>query len=293
MTVAMPQARVAIPRGSGELACFRYGPEGGKPLLAIHGVTSSHLAWQFFADEMTKRGYTIYAPDLRGRGDSSAVGAPYGMATHAEDLIALLDFLNLKQVDVIGHSMGGFVAVALTKLFPERVARLILVDGGIPLTLPSGLTVEQIMPMVLGPALERLNMTFPDLDAYRKFWSVHPALGRGWNEEWDRYIAHDLRGEPGAFHPATAGEAVARDSEDLWGGNLVEDGLTNLDRDVVMIRAERGLQNEPLPLYPEPLIPLLTAKYPRVSIVTIPDTNHYDIMMSTYGASLSAQTLFN
>lgn len=288
----IPQQRTAIPRGAGELAVFRYGAEGGRPVLAIHGVTSSHLAWQFLADVLIPRGYTIYAVDLRGRGDSNQVGGPYGMAVHAEDMVAVLDHLGIKAADVVGHSMGGFVAVALTSLFPERVARLMLVDGGLPLTLPPGITVEQIMPMVLGPALERLSMKFEDLDAYRKFWIDHPALGRGWNDEWDRYIAHDLRGPAGALSPATAPDAVARDSEDLWGGNLVETGLVNLDRDVTMIRAERGLQNEPLPLYPEILLEMLKAKYPRVSIVTIPDTNHYDIVMSSYGAPLSADALF-
>lgn len=288
----IPQEKIAISRGSGDLAVFRYGNSGGRPVLAIHGVTSSHLAWQFLADVLVPRGYTIYAVDLRGRGDSNQVGGPYGMATHAEDMVAVLDHLGIARADVIGHSMGGFVSVALTELFGHRVDRLMLVDGGLPLTLPPGMTVEQIMPLVLGPALERLSMKFADLDAYRKFWIDHPALGRGWNDEWDRYIAHDLRGEPGSLSPATSPDAVARDSEDLWGGNLIETGLVNLNRNVTMIRAERGLQNEPLALYPEILLDMLRAKYPRVSIVTIPDTNHYDIVMSAYGAPLAADALF-
>lgn len=291
--MSLPEARLAIPRGGGELVLQRYGPLHGRPLLAIHGVTSSHLAWQFLADVLVPRGYTIWAPDLRGRGDANAVGGPYGMATHAADAVALLDAAGLDRVELVGHSMGGFVAVALQHLYPERVARLMLLDGGLPLTLPPGFSVEQVMPLILGPALARLAMTFDSLDAYRAYWQRNPAFEqRGWNVELDRYLAHDLRGSTDALHPATAPEAVAEDSLELWGDNLVEAGLKGLAEDVVMLRAERGLQNEPVPLYPEAVLALHAERFPRVVVRTIPDTNHYDLVISAEGAALCAQVLF-
>ena len=289
----IPSERRTLARGADALAVFRFGPADGRPLLAIHGVTSSHLAWQFLADELVPRGYTLWAPDLRGRGDSRSVGGPYGMAVHADDLAALLDFLGLQQVDVIGHSMGAFVAVALQHRHPSRVGRLLLLDGGIPLALPAGMTVETVMPLILGPALTRLAMEFSNLDEYRAFWQRNPAFAqRGWGEEMDRYLAHDLRGEPGHLRPATDPEAVTADSADLWGGNLVSEALQALSVDVPLLRAERGLQNEPQALYPEATLPTVAAAYPRVRVQTILDTNHYDLVMSVEGAALVAAALF-
>lgn len=105
-------------------------------LLAIHGVTSSHLAWPCLVDEL--RGVRVIAPDLRGRGASSTVAGPAGMAVHADDMRAVLDAFGVASVPVIGHSMGGFVAVVFAHLHPGHVQQLILVDGGLPLDVPRG-----------------------------------------------------------------------------------------------------------------------------------------------------------
>lgn len=289
----IPTSRVAVPCGAGELALYRFGSADGRPLLAIHGVTSSHLAWQHLADELVGRGFTIWAPDLRGRGDSNAAGAPYGMRTHAGDLDRLLEAAGLGEVDVVGHSMGGFVAVALRHLHPERVARLMLLDGGVPLALPPGFTVEQVMPLILGPALARLAMTFESLAQYRTFWQQNPAFAqRGWGEELDRYIAYDLRGEGSLLHPSTDPAAVSEDSADLWGDNLVSAALEALSVDVPLLRAERGLQNEPGGLYPDAVLPAIASAYPRIRVTTVPDTNHYDLVMSAEGAAACARLLY-
>lgn len=285
--MSVPEERITIPRGNGELAVFRYGPTGGKPLLAIHGVTSSHLAWQWFADELTE--YTIYAVDLRGRGDSRDVGGPYGMSVHADDMDAVLEHLRIDRATIMGHSMGAFVAAAMLHRHPHRFERLILVDGGPPLALPAGMTVAQVMPLILGPALQRLAMEFPDLDAYRTFWQQNPAFEqRGWNDGLDRYLAHDLRGEPGHHHAATDPEAVMRDSEDLWGGNECDTALRSSEQPILMLRAPRGLQNETPGLYSEERVEFLMREFPQLRIVTIPDTNHYDLVLSTDGARLCA-----
>jgi len=289
--MSQPSQRIAIPRGEGELVAYRYGAEGGRPMLAVHGVTSSHLAFQFLADQWIARGYTVYAPDLRGRGHSNAIGAPYGMETHAEDMVVLLDHLGLARTDIAGHSMGAFVALTLLGLHPDRVDRVMLLDGGPELGLPSGMTKEQVVPLVLGPALQRLSMTFPTKAAYREFWQVHPAFKGRWTTEMEHYVDYDLQGEEPDLRPRTAADAVARDTEDIWGGGIASGALADPDRDVIMIRAERGLQDEPVPLYPEPYVDLLLAKYPRLTVVTVPETNHYDVVIGAHGAEQVAKEL--
>ncbi|MET4095608.1 alpha/beta hydrolase [Arthrobacter sp. UYCu712] len=114
----------------GTLHTAIWGPEDPHvpTILAVHGVTASHKAWPYLAEAMP--GVRIIAPDLRGRGRSNALPAPYGMPSHAEDLAAVLAALAAGPVVVVGHSMGAFAAVVLANLFPERVRSLVLVDGG-------------------------------------------------------------------------------------------------------------------------------------------------------------------
>lgn len=288
--MSIPQARITIPRGEGELAVFQYGPAGRKPMLAIHGVTSSHLAWQWFADELPD--YTIYAVDLRGRGDSRDVGGPYGMSVHADDMDAVLEHLRIEKATVIGHSMGGFVALAMLHRHPHRFERLVLVDGGPPLALPPEMTVAQVMPLILGPALKRLSMEFADINAYREYWQQNPSFDqRGWNDGLERYLEHDLRGDAGHFHASTRPECVARDSEDLWGGNECDTALRMSEHPILMLRAPRGLQNDAPGLYPEERLPVLEQEFPMLRITTVPDTNHYDLVLSADGARMCAAVI--
>lgn len=112
-------------------ARLRYLDKGsGPPLLLIHGLGATHADWQkqidFFA-----RVFRIIAPDLRGHGDSEGEG-PYHVDRLATDLSQLMDMLKVGPFFVIGHSMGGAIAMQLALFKPERVKKLVLAD-----TLPS------------------------------------------------------------------------------------------------------------------------------------------------------------
>lgn len=288
----MPEVELKVPVSGGFLSVHRYGSPGGTPILAIHGVTSSNRAWQCLAGSLVPHGYTIFAVDLRGRGNSNSLPGPFGMATHADDMISVIDYLKVDSIDVIGHSMGGFVVVALLALHPSRVARAVLVDGGIPLPLPPGLTVDQVLPLVLGPALARLAMTFESKDAYRQYWKPQSAFAKGWSHVLDEYVDYDLQGTEPSLHPSTNPLAVEEDSKDLFGSELIENGLKNLDRDVLFLRAVRGLQNEEVPLYPMPMIEPVLSNYPRLKLVTVDDTNHYDILIHQDGADQCSKLIY-
>lgn len=288
----IPEETFAIPVRGGELSVSRYGDESGRPILAIHGITSSNRAWQSLATALIPHGYSIYAVDLRGRGRSNQLPGPFGMESHAEDMVRVIDFLELKDVEVIGHSMGGFVAIALLGTAPELVRRTVLVDGGIPLALPPGFTVEMIMPMVLGPALARLQMEFPSKDAYRDYWKPQPAFVKGWSTAHDEYSDYDLVGTEPNLKPATNPRAVEEDSRDLFEQDLIERTLMSLKDEVLMLRAVRGLQNEENPLYPETVLKAVLPKYPKIRVITVDDSNHYDILLDQNGADKCAEIAF-
>ena len=288
LVASLPTEKYEVPVSGGKLAVFRYGDGSGDPVLLIHGVTSSHRAFQIFAQSLIKRGKAPYAVDLRGRGDSNSLPGPFGMAQHAKDMVAVIDFFGWTKPDVIGHSMGGFVTAALVGLYPERVGDVVFADGGIPLPMPPGMTVEQIMPLILGPALARLSMTFENHEAYRDYWRPHPAFGRGWSQVLNDYVDYDLRDGK----PSTNPQAVEEDSRDLFGDNVIEKALTNLNKETLFIRAPRGLMNEEGGLYPLPIIEAILPKYPKLKMISLDDVNHYDMFLHEFGSEQIATAIY-
>jgi pimeloyl-ACP methyl ester carboxylesterase len=290
--VRFPDEEFKVPVRGGDLAVARYGGRTGKPILAIHGITSSNRAWQSLAVAMVPNGYTLYAVDLRGRGRSNSLPAPFGMEAHARDMVEVLNFLKLERVDVVGHSMGAFVAVALLGMYPERVGRTVLIDGGLRLALPAGFTVEMVLPAILGPALARLQMVFETKEEYRNYWRPQAAFIKGWSTAHDEYSDYDLIGEAPHLRPSTNPAAVEEDSRDLFVQELIDKTLQNLKDDVLMLRAERGLQNEETPLYSQPALDALLPNYPKVKVITVENTNHYDILLDQNGADQCAEIAF-
>ena len=162
-------------------------------MLLIHGVTASHLSWPLVAERLP--GVRVIAPDLRGRGRSNGVRGPAGLAAHARDLVAVLDALDVDRAVVVGHSMGAFVALVLGDLYPERVSRLVLVDGGLPLDVPAGLSPDEVIQLVLGPTAERLAMRFASVDDVPGLLARAPGVPRDWSPALEAYLAYDLVGE--------------------------------------------------------------------------------------------------
>lgn len=286
--MSMPTKKFEVPVAGGQLAVFQYGDGAGEPVLLIHGVTSSNRAFQLFADELIARGKAPYAVDLRGRGDSNSLPGPFGMAQHAKDMATVIDYFKWNKPEVIGHSMGGFVLAALAGLYPEKLGRKVFADGGIPLPLPPGMTVEQVMPFILGPALQRLSMFFESKEVYRDYWKEHPALKRGWGPVMEEYVDYDLRNGK----PSTNPQAVEEDSRDLFGDDLVAKSLRSLTEDCLLIRAPRGLQNEEGGLYPLPATELVLEGYPHIKMVHLDDVNHYEMFLMEEGSKQVAELIY-
>lgn len=277
-----------IPVRGGTLHTAIWGPEdpAAPTILAVHGVTASHKAWPKLAEALPE--VRIIAPDLRGRGRSNDLPAPYGMPSHAEDLAAVLAALTSGPVVVVGHSMGGFVSVVLANLYPERVRSLVLVDGGLPLQVPAELSDDQIVAAVLGPAAERLNATFPSRDAYRSYWKQHPAFSADWSPAVEEYVDYDLTGEEPVLRPATRYQAMADDTAELRRGPSLLKALDELTVETLALRAPRGLLDEPAGLYAPGYLDSWAEKLPALKVREVPDVNHYTIIMGGAGAAAVA-----
>ncbi|MGP6171292.1 alpha/beta fold hydrolase [Microbacterium sp. A196] len=282
---------VDVPVSGGELRVGVWDPVGARDdtraLLAIHGVTSSHLAWPFLVEELP--GVRVIAPDLRGRGASRSITGPAGMAAHAADMVAVLDAFALATVPVVGHSMGGFVAVVLAHLHPERVERLLLIDGGLPLDVPAGVNPEQLVSLILGPTADRLSKRWSSVDEYiEAFWRHHPAFEGDWSDALEQYIAYDLVSDGDRLRPATSYQTTVEDTIDLNLGSALTESLADLRHPTLFVTVPRGLQNEEPGLYPPAHRQRLLDAFPDLVHQHIDDLNHYTIVMSDRGAAALA-----
>jgi pimeloyl-ACP methyl ester carboxylesterase len=101
----------------------------GPPVVLIHGMVNSSLHWEEVALRLADR-YTVIAPDLIGHGDSAAVRGDYSLGAHAAAIRDLLAVIGIERATIVGHSLGGGVAMQFFYQFPQRTERLVLVSSG-------------------------------------------------------------------------------------------------------------------------------------------------------------------
>lgn len=284
---------VPVRGGALRVGEWRGGQQDGPIVLAVHGVTSSHLAWPWVARELLgaegtgPRPARVLAPDLRGRGRSNGLPGPYGMAQHAEDLAAVVIAAGAgpgRPAVVVGHSMGAFASLVLADRFPDLVGSLVLVDGGFPLQTPQGVSRDEALEALLGPVLARLTQEFATPEDYVDSWRPHPAFAEAWTPEVEAYVRYDLAGEAPHLHPATVPEAIPDGNVDLYGGDVLLGALERLRVPAVFLRAERGFFDDPARLYPDEAMVRWRARYPSIRVKDVPGTNHYTIVMAADGA---------
>jgi pimeloyl-ACP methyl ester carboxylesterase len=130
----------------------------GPPLILIHDLFVSHLAWHRVLAALSDN-FRVLAPDLPGFGESekpSAARYNYGIESFAEAIVDLIAGLELGRVSVIGHALGGAVAITLAAEHPELVERLVLVDAmSYPFRLELG-DRARLLPVVGGLIFKQL-----------------------------------------------------------------------------------------------------------------------------------------
>jgi pimeloyl-ACP methyl ester carboxylesterase len=107
---------------------YRIGGDG-PVILLIHGITGSSAQWEPTM-ELLESDYTVIAPDLLGHGESAKPRGDYSLGAYASGLRDLLAWLEIPAATVVGHSLGGGIAMQFAYQFPERCERLALVSSG-------------------------------------------------------------------------------------------------------------------------------------------------------------------
>jgi pimeloyl-ACP methyl ester carboxylesterase len=288
----MIRKRLEVDVRGGKLAVFRLGDSasGAEPVLAVHGITANSHSWLGVAGALQGRA-VLLAPDLRGRGRSSDLPPPYGMEGYARDMLAVLDHAGVERAVLVGHSLGAYAVARFAADHPDRVRAAVLVDGGLTSPAIQDVDPQEFVRAFLGPALARLELTFPDRPAYEDWWRAHPAFARAdvADEHLAAYADHDLVGEKPNLRSCVAKDAVRTDA-----GELLEIGESahRMAVPAEMLRAPRGLLDEPPPMIGAELAQTWADEAPdQRRVVEVPDVNHYTIVMGSAGARAVAQAI--
>jgi len=116
---------------------------GEPPVLLVHGWTCDHTAMAPLSTYF-RRGHRVVSVDLRGHGQSDKPEQEYSMAVFADDLAWMCKELGLEKPIVIGHSMGGVIAVALAARFPDLPSAVVTLDSPV---LPSPALLDRVRPL--------------------------------------------------------------------------------------------------------------------------------------------------
>ncbi len=148
-----------------ELYFRRYGQEGDKPLIILHGLFGLSDNWDSFARRFAEEGFDVVVPDQRNHGRSGH-SPVHSYEALCDDLLELTDKLGFDRISLLGHSMGGKAAMQFAFDHPESIDKLIVADIS-PTTSGHNPQHEQLIDTMLGL----------DLSIFTSRSQVHEALG--------------------------------------------------------------------------------------------------------------------
>ncbi|MCF8083371.1 MAG: alpha/beta hydrolase [Deltaproteobacteria bacterium] len=243
----------------------------GRPVFCVHGITANCRCWDVMADALSPT-HRVLAMDLRGRGLSDKPDTGYSIAHHINDIRAVLDDLGLEKVAFMGHSLGAFISLVFGATFPERVDRIILVDGG------GKLSEEQMAKVFAGikPSLDRLGKVFPSFEEYIDMMKQAPFL-HPWSEAFNTYYQYEVETVEEGVRPRSRPEHIQEEAQNL-GKVDVSEFYGKIQAPTLILRATDGLLADDDILLPEPVAERMLQEIPDARLQTIEGVNHYMIV---------------
>ena len=265
--------------GEVELA-FGVAGAGGNPVIALHGITAQHRAFNALARHLRGE-HLVVAPDLRGRGDSaSPFPGNYGLPAHAADAIRVMDHMGLERAVLMGHSMGGFVSVRAALDYPERVSALVLLDGGRPRQ-PEGVR-EPDLEKGLEHSFSRLGKRYESIDDYLDFFFPgQNMIAEMLPPDLADYYIYDLRKAEGHYIPKASDEAVTEDAEAITQGPTAEE-MKGVRCPVALVRAPEGLMAGSAPLITDAMRDEMADSLDLRAELMLEGANHYSMMLDPH-----------
>lgn len=241
--------------------------EGEKgPIIGLHGLTSNYTHFYAMADELTPE-YKLISFDLRGRGNSSPADSDSSVMKHAFDTIDLIEKKNFESPILMGHSMGGFVALAVAAN-TEKLRSIVLLDSGWEI---GSFDIEKVRSSV-----DRLDYNFPTKEEYmRALKERYSTFGLGWNKYTKASAEHEISQSPdGTYSVKGEKDKILRDMEKRDFG--LEDFYNESNCSVMLIYASGDLGDKPL--VSRDCYNLIRETIPDLEYIET-DANHYTIVL--------------
>lgn len=237
----------------------------GPAVVLVHGFGESGDMWSPLAARLT-RDHTVIVPDLRGMGRSSKPDGGFSKFSQADDIAALMDGVHVARSDLVAHDIGNMVAFAFAEKYPDRVAKLVVIDAPIP-------GVGPWDEIAKSPATWHFRFGGPDVERLVKgreriyldrFWNEFSKDPATFTEPSRRHYAA-LYALPGAMHAAFEQyRAFDQDAKDNRAWGLAHGKLA---MPVLALGAEAGLGAQ--------MAEIMRAAASDVTAAVIPDCGHW------------------
>jgi lipase len=254
------------------LTCAQWSPGAERTVLALHGLTSTSQNWSALAEALP--GHRIVAPDLPGRGGSAEVTAPPGLAGHALAVVAVAEELDLRDVTLVGHSMGAFLAPLVAKALGERVTRVVLVDGGLPPE-PSLLVRRPVVKATFTMQAKLLGRRWPSAEAFAESTEGRALASRPDLRETTRQWAGYLLDATG--HARLDKHRLVEDAADTLAGTPTLDALDGHPAPVHFLGGAHGSSDSAKPFISDAAVEAGLRVLPRLTWERV-EANHVTLL---------------
>lgn len=253
MSLLPDELRVPLPAGTFRVLDW---PGHGHPVVFLHGLTAVADVWQATVDALGAGRLRCIAPDQRAHGHSPRSALPYGVERFVEDLLGIMDALSVERPHLVGHSMGGRVAMVAAARHPGRFRSVSIVDIG-----PEQWRANWVETV---EALRQMPGSFAsEADAYR-----FGSRGKAFEEPWhSAFFARLARQEDGTLRWLADIDALAEivrlhRSRNYWRA------WERLEPPALLVRGERSKELRPR------IAAEMRRRNPAVGFVEIPGAPH-------------------
>ena len=258
---------------------FQDWPGERGPVICLPGQTSNGRAFDGLASALAPE-WRVLALDPRGRGQSAKPKHGYGYQVQVADTMAMIDLIGFEHVVLAGHSFGAIIGLLIAAWFPERVAGLIMVDGGT--TIPES-THEAVQLIV-----QRLDTVYPSLDAYLGLLRLAPWF-QPWTPELENALAAGVEEVPGGVRAQTAKWAAEQEIRAYFAGPPDYASLQRAVRcPTLVVRATGGFLKHDDHVLPKDAFREMLERIPEARGVEIPGANHFTVLMGRPAATIEA-----
>jgi pimeloyl-ACP methyl ester carboxylesterase len=186
--------------------------------------------------------------------------------------LALIDDLGLERPILMGHSLGAFISLAFAAQHPDRVDRLVLVDGG------GKLSETQMAKVFAGikPSLDRLGKTFPSFEDYVSQMREAPFL-QPWNSFMETYFRYEVEEVPGGVRSRVQPKHIEEEVLNLGKVDSTQ-FYSQVISPTLILRATKGMLAEDDLLLPNDVAERMVREIPDARSLDIEGSNHYTIL---------------